>query len=78
LKHRSTCKPDKCPECGSVKIADILYGLPTFSASLEKKIEDHKIVLGGCCVSGNDPTWVCVACNTFIYRMEIDFDESVN
>jgi len=63
---------------GSDKIANILYGLSTFSASLRKKIEDHKIVLGGCCVSGNDPTWVCIACNTKIYRMMIDFDDFIS
>jgi primosomal protein N' len=78
MKYKSAKEPAKCPECGSDKIADILYGLPAFSPSLEKEIEDHEIVLGGCCVSVNDPTWVCVACNTKIYRMKIDFDDSLN
>jgi primosomal protein N' len=78
MKYKSVKMPYRCPECGSDKIADVLYGLPAFSTSLRKKIEDHKIVLGGCCVSGNDPTWVCAACNTKIYRMKIDFDDSVN
>lgn len=78
MKYKSAKKPDKCPECGSEKIADILYGLPAFSTSLKDRIKDHKIVLGGCCISGNDPAWKCIACNTYIYKMEIDFDESIN
>jgi hypothetical protein len=78
MKYKSFNKPVVCPECGSDIIADILYGLPAFSPSLEKEIDDQEIVLGGCGVSGNDPAWVCAACNTFIYRMEIDFDESIN
>jgi predicted Zn-ribbon and HTH transcriptional regulator len=28
MKYKSIEKPDKCPECGSDKIARILYGLP--------------------------------------------------
>ena len=40
-------KPRKCPQCGSAKIADILYGLPIFSPELEKELKDGKIELGG-------------------------------
>jgi hypothetical protein len=46
MEYKSIKKPDKCPECGSDKIADILYGLSAFSPSLKKEIEDHRIVLG--------------------------------
>jgi primosomal protein N' len=78
MKYKLAKKPDKCPNCGSDKIADILYGLPAFSPSLEKMIEDQEIVLGGCCVSDEDPTWKCTACKTNIYKLKIDFDKSVN
>jgi primosomal protein N' len=78
MKYKSVNKPDKCPKCGSKKISDILYGLPSFSPGLNKMMEDHEIVLGGCCISDEDPTWKCTACNTNIYRMEIDFKDSVN
>ena len=54
--------PRKCPRCGSSNVADILRGLPVFSEELEKAIADHKIILGGCCVTGNDPSAHCNTC----------------
>jgi hypothetical protein len=78
MKYKSAKKPDKCPECGSDKIASILYGLPAFSPSLKEKIKDDKIVLGGCCITNDDPTWKCVDCNTLIFKLKIDFKDSIN
>jgi len=78
MKYKSAKKPDKCPQCGSDKIAKILYGFPNFSSGLEKEIEENRIILGGCCITGNDPFWKCTSCGTFIYRIEIDLDGSVN
>jgi hypothetical protein len=63
-------KPRRCPTCGSADIASVLYGFPAFSAKLEKELEEGKVVLGGCCVSGCDPAWQCVECETQIYREE--------
>ena len=78
MKYKSAKNPEKCPECGSDKIASILYGLPAFSDSLRQKIKDGKIVLGGCCVTDDDPAWRCTSCNTVIYKLKIDFKDSVN
>ena len=78
MKYKFVNKPDICPKCGSNKIAPILYGLPQFSPVLRQKIRENKIVLGGCCVSNDSPSWKCVACNTVIYKMEIDYKDSVN
>ena len=58
-----TSKPDKCPECGSKKVASILYGLPMFDEELKRRINAGEIVLGGCCVTGDDPLWRCVDCH---------------
>ena len=52
----------KCPHCGSSDTADILWGLPVFSEELEKAVADRTIVLGGCCISENDPSFHCNAC----------------
>ncbi len=52
----------KCPRCGSKDVAEILRGLPVFSEELEKALADHKIILGGCCITGNDPSAHCNAC----------------
>ena len=78
MKFKSAKKPVKCPVCGSEKIAAILYGLPAFSPSLRQELGDEKIVLGGCCITGDDPTWACLACNTKIYKMTLDIKDSVN
>ena len=61
-------KPRKCPQCGSAKIADILYGLPIFSPELDKSLKEGKITLGGCVIRGDDPKWKCAECETDIYK----------
>lgn len=61
-------KPAKCPECGSARIAKILYGLPIFSEELEAEMEAGQIVLGGCVVTNLDPVWQCTSCDTPIYK----------
>jgi hypothetical protein len=57
-----TESPDQCPKCGSKKVARILYGFPVLSEELERKLDAGKIVLGGCTLFGDDPTWQCVDC----------------
>ena len=46
-----------CPECKSKSgIRKVMYGLPSGSR------DEQKYVLGGCCVSDNDPTRKCIEC----------------
>ena len=46
-----------CPKCKSKSgIRKVMYGLPSGS------IDEQKYVLGGCCVSDNDPTRKCIEC----------------
>lgn len=61
-------KPRKCPACGHAPLATILYGMPMFNEKLEQDIEAGKIVIGGCCVSMDDPVWECSQCGLQIYR----------
>ncbi|MBT6228824.1 MAG: hypothetical protein HOI47_19455 [Candidatus Scalindua sp.] len=68
---RAKRKPRKCPQCGSSRIANILYGMPEFSPEFEKRIEDGKIALGGCCISNDDPVWKCVECEADIYKTKV-------
>lgn len=62
---RASSKPPTCPTCGSKVIAEIQYGLPAF-IDLEA-IESGRIVMGGCCLTGDDPLWRCVACDQPIH-----------
>ncbi len=61
-------KPRKCPQCGSSKIAVILYGMPEPDLEFDKSLNDGDIVLGGCCISGDDPQWKCAECEVDIYK----------
>ena len=54
----------KCPNCQSTNRAEILWGLPADMREIEKELERKEIVLGGCCVTGNDPKWACNDCGT--------------
>ena len=55
-------KKKMCPKCGSEDIASILWGYPMQDEKLDKALAQKKIVLGGCCVTGNDPYWECNDC----------------
>lgn len=70
-------KPQKCPSCGSNKIANIQFGYPAFSSKLESDINEGKIVLAGCCISLDDPEWQCSNCHAeyFKKKSKIDRDE---
>lgn len=68
MRYEFETKPKKCPVCGSVKIADILYGLIAFSKELENDINSGKVVLGGCVLTGDDPSWQCVVCGTKFFK----------
>ena len=60
--------PRSCPNCHSPRIAEILYGLPSFSEQLDKDIKEGRVVLGGCCISDNDPDYKCMDCNALIFK----------
>lgn len=60
-----TSKPPKCIKCGA-KVVSILYGEP--SPEGEVLIESGKMIMGGCCVTGNDPQWGCLKCNTEYWK----------
>ena len=47
----------KCPECGSKNVKKIAYGLPAPGYDWP-----DDVVMGGCCVSENDPTRHCGEC----------------
>lgn len=60
--RRKSSDDPKCPECGSGNIAEILFGMPAFDKELERALDEGRIVLGGCCITGEDPEWHCNDC----------------
>ena len=59
------------PVRGGRRIADILYGMPDFTDRLDSDVAEGKVVLGGCCITDDDPAWKCADCGKKIY-MERD------
>lgn len=68
-KYFSKRKPVKCPDCAGKKVVHIMYGYPT-DETIENA-NDGSFVMGGCVVSGCDPSWRCTACGASIYREEL-------
>ena len=51
----------KCPYCNSTELWKYLYGEPTYD------YDRDKYVLGGCEITGNQPTYKCKKCGKDIY-----------
>jgi hypothetical protein len=41
---------------------------PAYSAELEADMKAGRIAIGGCELTGDDPAWKCMECETGIYR----------
>ena len=61
----------KCPYCGSKNTARIIYGYPLLDEEFQRKLDEGKISLGGCCVFSvpvngesvqTNPSRTCNAC----------------
>ena len=51
-----------CPKCQSDNIAYHQYGLVEMYPELKKNIDKGKVVLGGCCITNDDPDRHCNDC----------------
>ena len=62
----------KCPNCNSVKTAEIVYGYIMIDDKIQKLLNSEQIILGGCIITDNDPAWFCNDCkNRFGNREEL-------
>jgi hypothetical protein len=50
----------KCLICKE-PMARWLFGMPDYEA-IKEDLNQHKIILGGCCLSNHSPTWACLSC----------------
>lgn len=55
-------QPAKCPHCGSKAAVQIVYGLP--GPELFERAKRGEVILAGCIVGTNDPTWGCLECGS--------------
>ena len=60
--EKKTRKTVCCPYCGSGNYAEYVWGMPYMSDELRREMEEGKIVLGGCCITGEDPAYHCRDC----------------
>ncbi|MDO4192551.1 MAG: hypothetical protein Q4D24_04545 [Erysipelotrichaceae bacterium] len=44
----------RCPRCGSTDTARYIYGYPLFNQKMQKKLNEGKLVLGGCCINAKE------------------------
>ena len=63
-------KPRKCPVRKSTKIAKWFYGMPAPSEELDKKFAEKKLLIGGCCIRDDNPTWACTECETNFWKQK--------
>ena len=61
-------KPRKCPNCGSKRIARLLYGPSHFYPELRDEIETGRVLLKACCLKGPLPVWECGFCGMQMYK----------
>lgn len=52
----------RCPKCGSENIALIIWGDPVYCDGLIQDIDEGRVHIGGCCVTGDNPEWHCNDC----------------
>lgn len=63
-----TRKPLLCPNCKKRNIAEIMYGMPANDPELWERVNAGKVLLGGCCILGDEPAWCCTDCDQPIFR----------
>ena len=61
-------KPRKCPSCGFSPVGKILYGMPAWSVQFQEDVDAGRTIVGGCCISDDDPLWQCFKCGLQIYK----------
>lgn len=66
MRYTSKEIPQKCPKCNSNRVVNIVYGYP--APETFREAENGKIALGGCCITDDDPSWLCFECNVEIYK----------
>lgn len=76
-KLRAPRKPRRCPSCKHDPVSSILYGMPAYDEDMQRKIETGHLVLGGCVVSEDHPSWKCTGCGLEIWReLPLGYEES--
>jgi len=58
-----------CPTCNSVNTCPIRYGYPSAEAIEEAK--EKRIVLGGCEICADNPSWYCNDCGLKWGKIEV-------
>jgi hypothetical protein len=62
-------QPEDCCFChGQKTVKEIIYGEP--APELMEKYRRKEIVLGGCCITCDDPEWACTHCGQ-TYKMRV-------
>ena len=72
MRMKTPQKPQRCPWCGSMKIAIMLNGMPIFIPELEQDLDNGGLALGNSDSSENEPAWQCTDCCAQFFREDPD------
>jgi hypothetical protein len=60
-RARKRKRAPSCPRCKACEgVRELVYGEPDLDT--QQQSAHDEIVLGGCCITGNDPKWDCRQC----------------
>jgi hypothetical protein len=72
-------KPQKCPYCQKRKLAEVMYGMPSFEFTMSKEYMSGDVIIGGCGLKYEEPledgslvekeSWKCKWCKKFLHRI---------
>ncbi len=67
---RYFAKPDRCPKCGTSRLATIIYGIPDFeNHQLWHRLDRGELILAGNYTGEDYPLWQCLDCNAHLYSV---------
>ena len=66
-RRKSDVRPERCPQCGSFHIAEIVYNNLMLSDKLKADLEAGRSVRGGFRISFSKPEWRCIDCGSEFY-----------
>ncbi len=62
-REEASINRKNCPSCGSTTgLRKYIYGMP------DGPVDESKYLIGGCCITGNDPTHECIECGHQIFK----------
>ena len=63
-RRKPDFRPENCPQCGSINVAEIIYNKFKLSDEMKADLAAERVVRGGFHISLNKPDWRCMDCGS--------------